>query len=157
MVPQDPDQESSGHDIDDVVLEQQQEAPVKIVKARIRRGQTFVQDGDALEAVTLSATESKILFLQRPRRIIVDEQNGRNEKSTADVQRMNQIYQEQVQYNQTHQNQASVETQTLNPVMFDESVGQQMVKEVDSGVQASFLDIVQTNGGINTDDDLNQT
>lgn len=39
--------------------------------------------------------------------------------------------------------------------MFDESVGQQMVKEVDSGVQASFLDIVQTNGGINNDDDLN--
>lgn len=32
-----------------------------------------------------------------------------------------------------------------------------MVKEVDCGVQASFLDIVQTNGGINTDDDLNQT
>lgn len=77
---------------------------MKIVKARIRRGQTFVQDAEALESVTLSATESKILFLQRPRRIIVDEQNGRSEKSTADVQRMNQIYQEQVQYNQTHQN-----------------------------------------------------
>lgn len=38
MAPQESDQESSGHDIDEVVLEQQQEAPVKIVKARIRRG-----------------------------------------------------------------------------------------------------------------------
>ncbi|CAL6052872.1 Dynein_intermediate chain [Hexamita inflata] len=116
----------------------------KIVRGFVRRGQPFVQDADALEAVTLAATPSRLLFLQQPRRFQKDT-NARSEKLVQDVEKANLAYSTQCTYNREHLNQTDVDVQTVQETMFHKACNTAQLTSVNVSIDANFLDIVQQN------------
>ena len=69
----------------------------------IFRGQPYVVDKEAREAITLSATPSRLLFVQQTRRFVAEE-GVRSEKMAADVRKMNEEYQANVAFNRGQAN-----------------------------------------------------